>query len=95
MPTYDYKCSECEHLFETMHSMKDDPLTKCPECGKETLVRLIGSGSGMIFKGSGFYLTDYKNTSSGSASASSSAKPKTESKPAADSTSSDSPQKKE
>jgi len=75
--------------------MKDDPLTKCPECGKETLVRLIGSGSGMIFKGSGFYLTDYKNTSSGSASASSSAKPKTESKPAADSTSSDSPQKKE
>lgn len=61
MPTYEYKCDDCEHLFEVYQSMKDDKLTKCPECGKETLRRLIGTGSGLIFKGSGFYLTDYKN----------------------------------
>lgn len=61
MPTYDYKCGNCGHLFETMQSIKADPLTKCPECGKETLKRLIGTGGGLIFKGSGFYLTDYKN----------------------------------
>lgn len=61
MPTYEYKCDNCGHLFEFYQSMKDDKLTKCPECGKETLRRLIGTGSGLIFKGSGFYLTDYKN----------------------------------
>lgn len=61
MPTYEYKCDNCDHLFEIYQSMKDDKLTKCPECGKETLRRLIGTGSGLIFKGSGFYLTDYKN----------------------------------
>lgn len=82
MPTYDYKCSECGHLFETMHSMKDAPLTTCPSCGKETLVRLIGAGSGMIFKGSGFYLTDYKSGSGGGASSSTSPT-KSDAKPAA------------
>lgn len=61
MPTYDYICDNCGHEFETYQSMKDDKLTVCPNCGKETLKRLIGSGSGLIFKGSGFYLTDYKN----------------------------------
>jgi len=61
MPTYDYICDNCAHEFETYQSMKDDKLTVCPNCGKETLKRLIGSGSGLIFKGSGFYLTDYKN----------------------------------
>lgn len=61
MPTYEYKCDNCDHLFEIYQSMKDDKLTKCPECGKDTLRRLIGTGSGLIFKGSGFYLTDYKN----------------------------------
>ena len=61
MPTYEYKCDNCDHLFEIYQSMKDDKLTKCPECGKKTLRRLIGTGGGLIFKGSGFYLTDYKN----------------------------------
>lgn len=61
MPTYDYKCDACGHEFEIYQSMKDDKLSKCPNCGKETLKRLIGSGAGLIFKGSGFYLTDYKN----------------------------------
>ena len=63
MPTYDYKCEDCGHEFEVYQSMKDEKLTTCPNCGKNTLRRLIGSGSGLIFKGSGFYLTDYKNKS--------------------------------
>ncbi|MBS1519265.1 MAG: zinc ribbon domain-containing protein [Bacteroidetes bacterium] len=66
MPTYDYRCDNCGHFFEKFQSMKDDKLTKCPECGKNTLRRLIGTGSGLIFKGTGFYLTDYKNKNSGS-----------------------------
>ncbi|MDQ3194235.1 MAG: zinc ribbon domain-containing protein [Bacteroidota bacterium] len=61
MPTYDYKCDKCEHQFEIYQSMKDEKLTACPNCGTNSLRRLIGSGSGLIFKGSGFYLTDYKN----------------------------------
>jgi putative FmdB family regulatory protein len=85
MPTYDYKCSECGHLFETMHSMKEKSLTTCPKCGKESLIRLIGGGGGMIFKGTGFYLTDYKKGSGGGAAVPPPAAPKSESKPAADS----------
>lgn len=61
MPTYDYKCDNCDHEFEIFQSMKDNKLSKCPVCGKESLKRLIGTGGGLIFKGSGFYLTDYKN----------------------------------
>ncbi|MEO8448107.1 MAG: zinc ribbon domain-containing protein [bacterium] len=61
MPTYEYKCDDCGHQFDALQSMKDEKLTKCPNCGKETLRRLIGTGGGLIFKGSGFYLTDYKN----------------------------------
>ncbi|HQY21940.1 MAG TPA: zinc ribbon domain-containing protein [Ignavibacteria bacterium] len=68
MPTYDYRCDDCGHFFEEFQSMKDAKLTKCPECGKETLKRLIGAGSGLIFKGTGFYLTDYKNKPAESAS---------------------------
>ncbi len=86
MPTYDYKCSDCGHMFEELQSMKDNVLVTCPQCGKETLVRLIGGGGGMIFKGSGFYLTDYKS-GSGSAAAPPSA-PKTESKPSSSDSSS-------
>ncbi len=63
MPTYDYKCLECNHNFETFQSMKDKHLTECPKCGGE-LKRLIGTGSVPIFKGTGFYQTDYKNSSS-------------------------------
>lgn len=89
MPTYDYKCNDCGHEFETYQSMKDDKLTVCPNCGKNALVRLIGAGGGLIFKGSGFYLTDYKNkpaeTTTGKSTPSESKK--TETAPAAADTS--------
>lgn len=61
MPTYDYRCNGCKHEFEHYQSMKDKPLKKCPECGKNTLERLIGTGAAVIFKGSGFYQTDYRS----------------------------------
>jgi putative FmdB family regulatory protein len=61
MPFYEYQCSNCGHTLEELQKMSDPPLTKCPSCGKETLKKLIGTGGGLIFKGSGFYLTDYKN----------------------------------
>jgi putative FmdB family regulatory protein len=60
MPTYDYKCDKCEHEFEAFQSITADALEKCPECGTNSLRRLIGAGAGLIFKGSGFYITDYK-----------------------------------
>jgi putative FmdB family regulatory protein len=60
MPTYEYECRACGHAFEELQGMTDAKLTKCPKCHKNKLSRLIGSGSGMIFKGSGFYETDYK-----------------------------------
>jgi putative FmdB family regulatory protein len=63
MPTYDYVCSKCGHHFEQFQSMLDAPLKKCPKCKKAGLKRLIGGGAGLIFKGSGFYITDYKKTS--------------------------------
>lgn len=60
MPTYEYECSACGHELETFQSMKDAPLRKCPKCKKLKLSRKIGLGAGLIFKGSGFYETDYK-----------------------------------
>ncbi len=65
MPTYEYKCNNCGHTFDVLQTMKEEKLKKCPECGKDTLQRLIGSGAGLIFKGSGFYLTDYAKKDSG------------------------------
>jgi putative FmdB family regulatory protein len=59
MPTYDYECSACGHRFEAYQSIKADPLTECPGCKKATVHRVIGAGGGFIFKGSGFYITDY------------------------------------
>jgi putative FmdB family regulatory protein len=61
MPTYGYKCEACGHEFEVLQSIKDDPLKKCPKC-KGPVKRQIGSGSGIIFKGGGFYQTDYKRS---------------------------------
>ena len=61
MPTYDYECRSCGHRFEQFQSMTDKELRKCPECGRKTLQRLIGAGGGVIFKGSGFYSTDYRS----------------------------------
>jgi putative FmdB family regulatory protein len=68
MPNYDYLCKECGHRFEAFQSMKDDMLTTCPACARESLQRLIGAGAGLLFKGSGYYLTDYKKSSSSQAS---------------------------
>jgi putative FmdB family regulatory protein len=64
MPTYDYKCKKCKHQFEEVQSMSADRLVLCPVCKTKNLVRLISKGGGMIFKGSGFYQTDYKNAKS-------------------------------
>ena len=63
MPTYDYRCDACEHEFEQFQSMTARPLRKCPQCGRMKLKRLIGVGAGVIFKGSGFYETDYRSDS--------------------------------
>lgn len=76
MPTYDYECTGCGHSFEAFQSMSEDPLSKCPECGKKVR-RLIGGGVGIIFKGSGFYVTDSKSggkSSGGTAAASTESK---------------------
>jgi putative FmdB family regulatory protein len=61
MPTYAYACENCGHTFDEFQSIKAAPLRKCPECGKAALKRLIGTGAGIIFKGSGFYCTDYRS----------------------------------
>lgn len=61
MPTYDYKCRGCGHVFEHFQAISDPALKKCPKCGKLRLERLIGAGAGLIFKGSGFYITDYRS----------------------------------
>ena len=63
MPTYQYQCSACKYAFEELQSMKDEPLTKCPKCKKKKLDRLLGTGAGLLFKGSGFYITDYRSES--------------------------------
>ncbi len=61
MPTYDYLCADCGHEFEHFQSMRDDPLTDCPACDTGKVRRKIGLGAGIIFKGSGFYETDFKD----------------------------------
>jgi len=61
MPTYEYECDGCGHRFEEFQSITDTPLRKCPECGALKLRRLIGSGGAILFKGSGFYTTDYRS----------------------------------
>jgi putative FmdB family regulatory protein len=63
MPTYEYKCDGCDHQFEEFQSMSDKALEKCPECKKKKLRRLFGTGAAILFKGSGFYETDYRSES--------------------------------
>ncbi|MFA5853001.1 MAG: FmdB family zinc ribbon protein [Spirochaetales bacterium] len=65
MPTYEYECRACHHTFEKFQSMSDEPVKVCPECGG-AVRRMIGGGTGVIFKGSGFYITDSKKSSSAS-----------------------------
>lgn len=62
MPTYEYECKKCNHAFEQFQRMSDAPLKRCPKC-KGALRRLMGTGAGIIFKGSGFYQTDYRSES--------------------------------
>jgi putative FmdB family regulatory protein len=89
MPTYAYVCQNCQHEFDAFQSIKAKPLRVCPACGRTALKRLIGSGAGIIFKGSGFYCTDYRSdgyknaasTETGSKSKSEEKKP--DAKPAA------------
>lgn len=63
MPIYEYKCSNCGNSFEILQSIKDKPLKRCLKCGKDSLQKIISNVAGLIFKGSGYYLTDYKNKS--------------------------------
>jgi putative FmdB family regulatory protein len=79
MPTYDYKCDACEHAFELFQSITEPVKKKCPQCGKPKLRRLFGTGAAVMFKGSGFYQTDYRSDSYKKAA-------KKESKPAAEAT---------
>jgi putative FmdB family regulatory protein len=60
MPTYTYECKKCGHLMDVFHSMSDGPRVKCESCGSRSMKRKVGTGAGIIFKGSGFYETDYK-----------------------------------
>ncbi|MBN1846227.1 MAG: zinc ribbon domain-containing protein [Sedimentisphaerales bacterium] len=82
MPTYEYRCSACGHRFEEFQSITAKPIRKCPACRKNKVERLISGGAGLLFKGSGFYLTDYRSEGYKKAAKSESeaAKPKTESK---------------
>ena len=63
MPTYDYECDACDHAWEMFQKMSDDPIKKCPSCGKKKARRLFGTGAAIVFKGSGFYETDYRSDS--------------------------------
>ena len=63
MPTYEYECPKCDHRFEKFHSISDPPIKICPKCKGRKVKRLIGTGAGIIFKGSGFYQTDYRSES--------------------------------
>jgi putative FmdB family regulatory protein len=63
MPTYDYRCKSCDHTWELFQPITAKPVQECPECGKATANRIIGPGAGIIFKGSGFYQTDYRSES--------------------------------
>ena len=63
MPTYEYECDACHHNFDEFQSMSEPALTKCPKCGKKKLRRVFGAGAAVIFKGSGFYQTDYRSAS--------------------------------
>lgn len=94
MPTYEYACAKCGHEFEQFQSMRDEPLKKCPKCKKTGVKRLVGGGAGLIFKGTGFYITDYKKKSGGGEGGGESKAATAESKPAAPAkTSSDSAKK--
>jgi putative FmdB family regulatory protein len=92
MPTYDYVCDACGHEFEEFQSITEPVLRKCPECKKQKLRRLFGTGAAVVFKGSGFYQTDYRSESYKSGAAKD--KPKSESNEKSESKSSEKSEKK-
>jgi putative FmdB family regulatory protein len=77
MPTYEYACTACDHRFERFESIKAKPDTSCPKCKKKKAERQISAGGGFLFKGTGFYVTDYKKTSAGGGGGDSGAPAKT------------------
>jgi putative FmdB family regulatory protein len=79
MPTYEYQCDACEHNFDEFQSINDKPLKKCPKCKKSKLRRVFGAGAAILFKGSGFYQTDYRSESYKAAAKAESGTPKAES----------------
>ena len=85
MPTYEYACKACRHRFERLQMMSDAPVRTCPKCGKRKVDRLISGGGGLLFKGSGFYITDYrsKGYQEKAKADSEASKPKVEAKPEA------------
>jgi len=89
MPIYEYKCKTCNYEFEELQSITAASLTTCPKCNNESLVRLISGGNGLIFKGGGFYITDYKNkrgnSSNGGSSKTKATPPEKEAVPSNDS----------
>ena len=84
MPTYEYICQKCGHVFDEFHGMKENPVMHCPKCKGKTK-RQIGTGGGIIFKGSGFYQTDYKKSSAAPSSSSDSSSSEKKSEPKKDS----------
>lgn len=82
MPTYEYRCRKCKKTFEKLQSMSEKALSKCALCGAAKPERLIGAGAGLIFKGTGFYITDYKNKPASSPSSGKSPAPKEKKKDA-------------
>src|SRR5437667_442487 len=88
MPTYEYACEACGHAFEEFQSIKAKPTTVCPKCKKKKVKRLISGGAGFLFKGSGFYITDYRSESYKSAAKNDA--PKTDSAPKSETKSSES-----
>lgn len=75
MPTYEYECRQCGHHLEKFQSISAARLKKCPSCGKSALRRLLGAGAGIIFKGTGFYQTDYRRSSAAPSAGSGAATP--------------------
>lgn len=98
MPTYDYVCDACDHKFELYQPITEEPKKKCEQCGKRKLRRLIGAGAAIVFKGSGFYKTDYRSDSykkSASADKAASSENKSESKSSDSGSKSESSSKKD